>query len=263
MFANSRIILKYFLSGLLLVTAVVACQDSQNAITLNDDANGIIYGKVVPASDSASNLVVMVFAEDAHGTSLCTGTLIEKNIVLTAAHCLYEMTNVRIEPALKFSGTKQLLADKVIIHNLYNGDISKGNDIALIRVKGILPKNYVKAELPTSADAVKEDMKIKLIGYGMTNGPGDDAGTLRTAEAIVYYAGKDLMIINQENSTGICDGDSGSPALIKKNNSYVVVGVASSTSRFSTDAKQCMREGSFMKVSAHQEWLQKNLRQLK
>ncbi|MFT4034866.1 MAG: trypsin-like serine protease [Patulibacter sp.] len=60
----------------------------------------IISGSNVAATDVASNgrwsAVVAIFATDASGTRLCTGTLIAANWVATAAHCIADSQNASV-----------------------------------------------------------------------------------------------------------------------------------------------------------------------
>lgn len=165
------------LSGLIALSAfALACQpnvvekDAGLEKALNSDS--IIGGEVVNETSWLSKTVVAIYAKSG---SLCTGALIDRNIILTAAHCVVdevpresgEKSLVQMKPqdlivlfsrsveacsqrpGHAFASACQLArVEEVLVHPAYfQGRRDLMGDVALIRIQGTAPDHYVPSSL--------------------------------------------------------------------------------------------------------------------
>src|SRR6478752_2520296 len=81
----------------LAATLLAACDhSSKTGQPLPDLQNGILGGDVVDPSDALAKHVVAIIGHTQTGQFLCTGVLIAKSKVLTAAHCADGMVQGQI-----------------------------------------------------------------------------------------------------------------------------------------------------------------------
>ncbi len=229
-------------------------------------AGNIVGGTVADASFQKANGVVGLIMLSEGGQGLCTGTLISKRIVLTAAHCLAdsELTGVAVVFAPNVSSPTEdqiRFGVKIAVHQAYGlaGLSLSGshNDIALLKLDSDAPADFQPARLPAS-DNLKAKTMLTQAGFGKTqalrNTPGDTSGTLKKVDGIQLIAkskdGKELLM--NEDGKGSCNGDSGGPAYAKAADGKLTqVGLNSR----GTDGKTCIGVGIYTNVAAHLAWI--------
>lgn len=237
--------------GALVSIVLASCGGVTDEPTLTTKRQAIINGT---PSAADQNYVVQISMESTSGTGnylhLCTGTLIAKNIILTARHCVGEpsaddLSVTDYAPNKLFfyfgqDGSKKV-NDKAPAEargaKLFtNGKTSLSPDIALV----LLDREIEEAVAPIASirlegGAVKGE-KLDIVGFGVTEqnqyparryerkgvtvaakGPGRTAGSLFDLEKGEFQFGE-----------AACVGDSGGPALAAGTNA--VVGVASRVS---------------------------------
>lgn len=188
-------------------------------------AGNIIGGQLVQQNDVDSKLVVMIFS----GGILCTGAAIGKNVILTAAHCIYgtkETTAVAFYTSRscesgfdKFKHSQQV--ERIFVNEEYDAnapvDKMKG-DIALIVLKNEIPEGYAIHKI-ADPDKVNLQSELLLYGYGRISGEAESragSGMLRKTSlpmSKVKILKSDRKVeVDQSNGSGICQGDSGGPS---------------------------------------------------
>lgn len=117
-------------------------------------------------------------------TSLCTGTLIERRVVLTAAHCVTSYQGERIvavqayfKPNINLVTQKDIIsADRLAVHPRYMENVNQSvsvdsvawNDIALIRLSADAPKNIKTVAIANkNSTVVNSNSKLLLSGFGI------------------------------------------------------------------------------------------------
>ena len=217
-----------------------------------------IYEGNFPANGSPA-LTNTVAVLDENGQILCSGSLISKNLVLTAAHCVeirnrpiiyFTSPNESIRNVKKFNSTKMRIAQAIYrtsqrIHDVpesayKNPNFQRvvgSNDLAIIRITGIPPVRDHSPEewkfKPLEILSLKYDYNLAgydnsiqtalAAGYGFNEQGywGDlKEANLQTTDRRSY--------IEVEKTDGqMCMGDSGGPLYTNYNGKWYILGVSS------------------------------------
>ncbi|WP_172971818.1 serine protease [Vibrio aquimaris] len=178
------------------------------------------------------------------GTESCGGSLIGDKYVLTAAHCVAEISvsdvNVYIGPNDRYDRepTKYEPARSYYIHSGYN--VPKfANDIAIIELENTVTTPQITLATETEVNTLTTDSNLTVAGWGLTQEDGSSSNTLK--EVTIPYVDKGTcqniggdysnvgpysLCAGKKNKDS-CQGDSGGPLVIGEPGSYKQVGVVS------------------------------------
>ena len=150
----------------------------------------------IPTPGKYAGTVGLRMDYGAAGAFVCSGTLINKRTIVTAAHCVSDGTSDRplsttayfhngpdgptiYNPAT--SGSTPLVVGRTIVHRDYSGNVVDENDIAILQLDADAP-DFAKV-IPLSAISDLTSLNHTIAGYGARSTNGGGTGTLPVSNA--------------------------------------------------------------------------------
>jgi len=218
----------------------------------------------------------------------CGANLLNDNWFMTAAHCiLTDNDDGFVSPSVvtvvfgcldRTSNTCiKRGASRVVPHPCYETHLEH-DDIALIKLDQPVNSTAIGVATPdTTGVGLTAGTSVTLLGWGSTTGDGSTPAT-RLREVTVAITSQarcqeqnpeqlreGTLNFNQVICTGgeagkdSCNGDSGGPAVIRRDNKWVVVGLSSTGSELPLQGDNCAAEGRlgvYTRVASSWPWVQ-------
>lgn len=231
-------LLKRYLSLSLLF--VLGCSNSnwkpESSTQLTGASDSIVGG--IEVQKGAREIVSTVLLYNKVKGYLCTGTIIDTQIVLTAGHCVEgDASELIVVFSEKIEGIRPENVRPVVSfkRNENYGTKKAKNmaDIAVIRFNPLqgLPEGYAPARILTDFSVLQPGQKIVAAGYGVNRAwiLKRGAGVLRTAQLEISDPAfsETEVLVDQSLKRGVCSGDSGGPGYVEIEGQLYLWGVVS------------------------------------
>lgn len=229
----------YFIS-LILLGSIACSSDSDNDAgnsnselppSLTSSCGAFNFNRKIANGEecrvgSANSPLVRLLISGLGGEGICTGTVIDNNIILTAAHCLEGVIlNITVETT---SGNKAV--QNYVVPQTYRDEPSGNSSVAFDDVALVITSEAIGIQpmplLITRSPSIGTSGFIG--GYG-ENAPGSLDATPRAGRAVVTRVTTDHVDVRFEgNQAHPCRGDSGGPLVVAEGEApLAIVGVVS------------------------------------
>lgn len=216
------------------------------AIGKNDFQAQIVGGKPVP-NGTYPFMAVLDIRDSAGNRRLCGGTLIDKNSVLTAGHCLVNAWSVNLAVGRTVRSERQGRVRKAtqwFVHPRFDLRRNFSYDAAVLKldraVTGIKP---IKLSTAKQNNLETPGRKLTVAGWGTTSEGGSISDRMREVRIPVIYDANaqkaysslspilrffpKLMVAAGQRGKDSCQGDSGGPLFKSGATTTTQVGVVS------------------------------------
>jgi len=216
--------------------------------------------------EALSSSIVMVLKSTKGRASFCSASVIEKNIILTAAHCSAEPEHMMILLRRKGFADVFLQVEAVKVHPLYNAQSITNRrvsiDLALLRVNNPADGSLLPLGMTFDYQPRKES-PVLIAGFGQTNEKDRKSeGHLRQSEIYIREPLSNILIWadgGPKTMKGACSGDSGGPLIDPVSRRIIAVTAWASGSQQS----QCGSLTQGILLKPHLNWIRTSLEALK
>jgi secreted trypsin-like serine protease len=219
----------------LLLVGVVGCKlgASSSSVNLAGQTTPVTQTSDVP---SATVLVKAYIPGSSNQFYACSGVLVSKDLVLTAAHCLKDPLpeRIKIEVAQQGpEGLEQKTTVDVVQWKIHPKFIGKSpNDFAILQLKDTLPSHAAPVTIAPEG-SLSSGLQLLLVAYGSSSTDSARLVPLSGRAVLTNFPNEVEFAIGAASKGAIPEhGDSGGPAYVKMKDRWYVAGLMSRRSSY-------------------------------
>ena len=270
--------------NLLLTTLLLGSPQISSAQFLDDPNDSIaalvektvIGGEYVTSDSRVAKAAVKLEISRTNGAFICSGTLIAKDLVLTAAHCVTNLdkpatkTNEVVAVVYNF---EHITVANWVVHPEYektvdlsffkfNATVRPVHDLALLKLSSPVNSAALVAELPNGETPVGASLELVLAGFGRTRA-NSEFSNLGNYLFFAWTTGTIVSVTgdsdHQIEMAGVqpCSGDSGGSVFQADATHLILMGV------ISHGAPDCGSDGHAISVDVNLPWIRESAKKLR
>jgi len=196
------------------------------------------------------------------GASFCTASVIAPDVVLTAAHCVSNLSNTRV--FFRGGDSQLVLFDvaSIAVHPEFRPKIGRKHlisiDLALLRLAEPLPATFKPIEL-TDSGPVATGQPFRMAGFGRADeSVSGTSGVLRAGILVASGPKSPVLVwLTDPDGAGLggCTGDSGAPILAIGQPALVAVAIRAK----GNDGHSCGAMTEAVLIGPQMPWVRKTL----
>lgn len=250
---RKRALFQWFSSILICLASSLACKH----LIETDSEQKLARAGLVESGDQVAAHTVSIIDPDPNIGQYCSGIILAKDLVLTAAHCFndpkrkaYILFNTFYNAHLDPKQQSLFKVRRVAIHakysqeqsDAYDKSIREANkieqvlnpgkpldDLALAYIEDKIPEGYEPAMIADRSTDLTSG-KITTAGYGCTTTLCRDKNNAlhkSTLRFVKIFAEAQMVLMSANGKRGSCTGDSGGPDFIDQGTSLKVFAMVS------------------------------------
>lgn len=237
--------------SIVLSLALVACADAPPPATTQARQQPIVNGDRERGHPAVGALV-----RD-NNSAFCTGTLIRRDQVLTAAHCFGDAAQPDPAAVFFYVGDRagqdgaRYPAAAITRHPRWSPGVLIGiHDVAIVTLAEPVPDVEPYALFAGAMEPLL-DAPLFYVGFGANEADPARGGGVKRSTALPLIGLTPSMFVTAHADTGVCFGDSGGPALLERDGQWYVVGINSSV----RGQPACLFQSLQVRVDAFRQWV--------